>query len=788
MADISQIELPDGNTYDIKDANATDTKVTQTQDNSTDDNFEVLIAGSTSNTTATEEAKKTSSLVFNPSQQAITIGSRKSGSTIGLASFASGYNVEASQSCAHAEGYSTKASGGQSHAEGNSTTALGDNSHAEGGNTVAFTYYSHAEGSGTLANGNASHAEGYKTEASGNYSHAEGTNTKASGNFSHSEGGGTLASASQSHAEGGGSVASGASSHAEGGGTTASGAQSHAEGNDTTASNENAHAEGGGTTASGICSHAEGGGTTASGSCSHAEGVNTKALKDSSHVEGIYSRAEGICSHAEGYTTVAENAYSHAEGGYSTASGDYSHVEGYNTKTSGYAGHAEGNYTTVLGDYSHAEGLYTVSNHRSQHVFGEYNLRDSSSATASNRGNYVEIVGNGTSSTYSNARTLDWGGNEVLSGKLTVGTAPTNNMDVATKQYVDTGLASADEIIEITATDYDALSYAEKHNGKYYHITDRNSSNELDTKVTQTQDDSTNATYEVLLAGSTSATTATESAKKSSGLTYNPSTSVLSMSGTPSGNTDVVTKAYADGKVDKTGDTMTGDLTVEKSNGEFRLKNPNVTINTTANNGVTSSQTEGYMIKDSANNDIARFLSVQETNGDVITQIAAFNKKADGTATNNYINATIKKDGTRTYTIADPAAFRKAIGFGGSNGVNSWFSTEPSAISVASGTMVDVYEYTLSAGIYMIHYVGNWDKNATGVRIIVMDTIKASVNGGRKTANTMFLNSYASSYDGFQEHFRFIGVTGDTPFYFRAFQNSGVSLKIYPVINILKLQ
>ena len=114
--------------------------------------------------------------------------------------------------------------------------------------------------------------------------------------------------------------------------------------------------------------------------------------------------------------------------------------------------------------------------------------------------------------------------------------------------------------------------------------------------------------------------------------------------------------------VSKSGDTMSGNLTVEKSNGEFVSKNPNVTINTTANNGVTSSQIEGVIIKDSANNDVTRFLAFQETNGDVIAQIAAFNKKTDGTATNNYINATVKKDGTRTYAVADPAAFRSALG------------------------------------------------------------------------------------------------------------------------------
>ena len=114
--------------------------------------------------------------------------------------------------------------------------------------------------------------------------------------------------------------------------------------------------------------------------------------------------------------------------------------------------------------------------------------------------------------------------------------------------------------------------------------------------------------------------------------------------------------------VSKSGDTMSGDLTVEKSNGDFVSKNPNITINTSANNGVTSSQTEGFMIKDSANNNIARFISVQETTGNVLAQIAAFNKKTDGTATNNYINVTIKKDGTSSYTVSDPAAFRTAIG------------------------------------------------------------------------------------------------------------------------------
>ena len=134
----------------------------------------------------------------------------------------------------------------------------------------------------------------------------------------------------------------------------------------------------------------------------------------------------------------AQANYSFASGNGTTASEYASHAECCYTIASGYASHAEGYFTTASGYASHAEGTETIANHKSQHVFGEYNVADTSNATATNRGDYIEIVGKGTSnSARSNARTLDWSGNEVLAGKLTVGTAPTNNMDVATKQYVD---------------------------------------------------------------------------------------------------------------------------------------------------------------------------------------------------------------------------------------------------------------------------------------------------------------------------------------------------------------
>ena len=240
---------------------------------------------------------------------------------------------------------------------------------------------------------------------------------QANGVSSHAEGNSTIASSTYAHAEGSGTIASGSDSHAEGSNTVASGSDSHTEGSSTTASGSDSHAEGYSTIASGMYSHAEGSSTTASDSSSHAEGHNTTASGSSSHAEGYDTTASGNNSHAEGSSTTASGIRSHAEGSSTTASGGSSHAEGYQTQATNYYSHAEGQGTLAQGNSSHAEG--------------KYNIGDTSSV-------YAHIVGNGTSdNARSNAYTLDWSGNGVYAGKVTVGAAPTANMDVATKQYVD---------------------------------------------------------------------------------------------------------------------------------------------------------------------------------------------------------------------------------------------------------------------------------------------------------------------------------------------------------------
>lgn len=139
-------------------------------------------------------------------------------------------------------------------------------------------------------------------------------------------------------------------------------------------------------------------------------------------------------SHAEGFSTEATGNGSHAEGFMTQATGIGSHVEGYGSEASGQYSHAEGGGTLASGTSSHAEGDNTVANHKAQHVFGEYNTPDPSTAAASARGNYVEIVGNGSAGSESNARTLDWSGNEALAGGLTLGKGTANETTITAAQ------------------------------------------------------------------------------------------------------------------------------------------------------------------------------------------------------------------------------------------------------------------------------------------------------------------------------------------------------------------
>lgn len=148
------------------------------------------------------------------------------------------------------------------------------------------------------------------------------------------------------------------------------------------------------------------------------------------HAEGENTTASGSGgAHAEGYGTTASGQRAHAEGNQTQATANNSHSEGDNTKATGECSHAEGYYTQAKGQNSHAEGNQTIASTNNQHVFGAYNSIDYQN---------VEIVGNGQdANNRSNARTLDWNGNQWVAGKHTQEGTPTDPKDLTTKAYVD---------------------------------------------------------------------------------------------------------------------------------------------------------------------------------------------------------------------------------------------------------------------------------------------------------------------------------------------------------------
>lgn len=780
MANISQITLPDGNTYDIKDANATDTKVTQTQDDSTNNNFEILLAGSTSTSTATEEAKKSTYLKFNPSKRSFSVGGGSS------------------------------ASGNNSHAEGSGTTASGNNSHAEGSGTTASGNTSHAEGGGSTASGDTSHAEGGSTHAYGDYSHTEGfnTTTSLSGSYAHAEGNGTTASGAYAHVEGGGSTASGSTSHAEGASTTASGASAHSEG----------------------------AGTTASGNYSHAEGYNgTQAVAPSAHAEGTHTTAAGDAAHSEGADT--------------TATGNYAHAEGLSTVANGYN--------------SHSQGQNTTATHRSQFVFGEYNELDTSTAQASSKGTYVELVGNGTSnSARSNARTLDWSGNEWLAGTLTVGANPTNNMDVATKQYVD-GLVSSSVtdvevngssvvtsgVAEITLGTASALDVASSGDASSSQVVKGDDSRLVDTTYTFAEG-SIDGAFSVTPSGDSAQSVPIHNVQTSllggnipSGVDLNDyrtakhywinntsisnlpvaeygmlevipkdtgtTTAIIQRYTSVSNNsvTGVYERVYVSGAwrawkqvgedtfLPLEGGTLTGDLTIAKVTPAYYAKKTELTIDTSSNNGASTDVSSYIIHADSTNSYFGRFRSTAYSDGRVASLIDARNMKSDGNRVANYLAVGVNKDGSRYFAFPNDSAgdardvFREAIKIG-TNNISKF-----SGVNVPNGTHTQVNMISPPKGTYLIIAGVSFENNATGVRRILLSRSSSSSSNPVLVDSDKSLHeltvpaaSLSSSYTQSISVTTIATISDTHPeVYLRAYQNSGSAMTVSSAIQYIRI-
>lgn len=283
-----------------------------------------------------------------------------------------------------------------SHVEGTRNVLYGaSDCHAEGysnqlGDPTNHTYPldTHIEGStNAILKGTAQHAEGHSNIITdGYYSHVEGARNTVSGSFSHAEGQSNTVSGGSAHAEGYGNTASGNGSHTEGDNNRSTGPDSHTEGVGNLASASGAHAEGQSGTASGINSHAEGKSCEATGYAAHAEGNETHAVHDDSHAEGAWTWASGQLSHAEGSGTVAAGYAAHSGGDGGAARGRLAFIHGDHLEVLNDGGAAFGK----------ANAERDTTNHPNDYTIFAVGNGTISEGTVTNRANAFELRSDNT--------------------------------------------------------------------------------------------------------------------------------------------------------------------------------------------------------------------------------------------------------------------------------------------------------------------------------------------------------------------------------------------------------
>ena len=388
----------------------------------------------------------------------------------GYGSIATGYATTASGMFSHSEGSNSIASGSASHAENMLTTASGSNSHAEGWRTIANHRSQHVFGQANVADPStaAATALGTYAEIVGNgtadnaRSNAYALTWTGDGHYAgdvyvhanaDSTGGTKLATIEDIPdapvqdvqvngisvlADGVANVPMAIVSGEQIGSAKIADFYMNGKTWAQTASAPGAVALGFNVAATSNGAFAEGAQTTASGTASHAEGMITKALGDGAHAEGRNNTASAPRAHAEGQDTEASAYQAHSEGFDTLASGINSHAEGTGTIANSYSLHAGGTYNVensyalwpewvagteyTIGDkvkVTIEENGETVSQGYVCKVANNDSIFTASKWTIDYYMDFAEIIGNGTDDVNrSNARALEWNGNEHLAGDL----------------------------------------------------------------------------------------------------------------------------------------------------------------------------------------------------------------------------------------------------------------------------------------------------------------------------------------------------------------------------------
>ena len=146
--------------------------------------------------------------------------------------------------------------------------------------------------------------------------------------------------------------------------------------------------------------------------------------------------------------------------------------------------------------------------------------------------------------------------------------------------------------------------------------------------------------------------------------------------------------------VSKSGDTMTGDLLIDKQAPNMRMQDENLTVSTSTTNGLTAETSASLITRDASTQFFGRARGLAKTDGSIEFQLTARNMNTSGSRITNSFSVGVKKDGTRYYSVDDKTEFRKAI------------NTETASITRQSGvsTSVPIPNIERRGNVVIIHF------------------------------------------------------------------------------------
>ena len=163
-------------------------------------------------------------------------------------------------------------------------------------------------------------------------------------------------------------------------------------------------------------------------------------------------------------------------------------------------------------------------------------------------------------------------------------------------------------------------------------------------KVAQVGGETTNADYEILLSGTSDDNYFIGETRKTASLTYNPSSQSLEINGSP-----VLTQHQdISGKVSKSGDTMSGILTINKANSNYYIsKTDTYARSTSSNNGISNTvDIGGLLFRDKNDANLGDVHLNMYTDGSNDVEIFTNNTKTDGNTTSASLHIRSYKDGS----------------------------------------------------------------------------------------------------------------------------------------------